>query len=259
MSVVVDLTDRVVIVTGAAGGLGSACARRFMDAGARVALVDLNASALETFVNDAGERSKAWAVDLSDRSECRLLVEEVMGEFGRIDVLIACAGVMQTKPFLDLSETDWRNVVDVNLTGTFFLVQAVAEQMLAAGGGSIVIYSSVAGRSGRPLAPHYAASKAGLLSLTKSAALAFAPSVRVNAICPGVVITSMWEAIMADRDALFGEGAGEEYRQQVETSAPLGRSADPTEIANAALFLASDLASYITGQALNVDGGIEMD
>jgi len=259
VSISVDLDNRVVIVTGAAGGLGSACAHRFSEAGAKTVLVDLDVSALEAVRQSVGDQAWVRPADLGARDECRGLVSDVMERFGRVDSLIACAGVMQTRPFLGLSEADWRRVLDINLTGPFFLVQAVAEQMLAGGGGSIVLFASVAARSGRPLGAHYAASKTALLSLTKSAALALAPTVRVNAVCPGIVLTSMWDGIIADHDDLFGAGAGDAYRQRVESSAPLGRSADPTEIANATLFLASDLASYVTGQALNVDGGLEMD
>lgn len=259
MTISVDLSDRVVIVTGAAGGLGSACARLFSDAGATIVLVDLDGAALEAVEKTVVGQTWIRPANLGLRDECRDLVNDVMERFGRIDSLIACAGVMQTRPLLELSEADWRRVIDINLTGTFFLVQAAAEQMLAGGGGSIVLFASVAARSGRPFGAHYAASKSALLSLTKSAALALAPTVRVNAVCPGIVLTSMWDGIMTDHDKLFGVGAGDAYRERVESSAPLGRSADPTEIANATLFLASDLASYVTGQALNVDGGLEMD
>ena len=259
MTISVDLSDRVVIVTGAAGGLGSACVRRFSEAGATVVLVDLDGAALGAVEETTDGPTWVRPANLALRDECRDLVGDVMERFGRVDSLIACAGVMQTQPFLKLSEADWRRVIDINLTGTFFLVQAAAEQMVASGGGSIVLFASVAARSGRPFGAHYAASKTALLSLTKSAALALAPTVRVNAVCPGIVLTSMWDGIMTDHDKLFGTGAGDAYRERVESSAPLGRSAEPTEIANATLFLASDLASYVTGQALNVDGGLEMD
>ena len=117
----------------------------------------------------------------------------------------------------------------------------------------------MAGRSGRANAPAYAASKAGLLSLTKSAALAYGPSVRVNAVCPGIVMTEMWRGIIRDRDHEFGPGAGQQYLDELSARMPLARPGEPQEIAQAVAFLASDLSTYITGQAVNVDGGLEMD
>lgn len=259
MSVTIDLGGKVVLVTGAAGGLGSATVRRLTAAGARVALTDLRAEDLAPLEEEFGDVVRAWPADLRDGDAARGLVAAVAEEFGRIDGLVACAGVMQTKPLAQLTDDEWRKVVDVNLTGTFLVVQATADVMHATGGGAMVIFSSVAGRSGRPLAAHYAASKAALLSLTQSAALALAPGIRVNAVCPGIILTQMWDGIMADRDTFLGDGAGAEYRREIESAAPLGRSGHPREVADAVLFLLSDLSSYMTGQALNVDGGLEMD
>lgn len=259
MSVSIDLAGRAVLVTGAAGGIGSACARRLAGAGASVALTDLQAGPLDELRERIGGDARAWPADLRGMRGCVDLVDEVMAAFGRVDALVACAGIMQTAPLLDLTEDDWRGMLEVNLTGTFLMLQAVAPRMRESGGGSIVVMASVAGRSGRDLAAHYAASKAGLLSLTKSAALALAPSIRVNAICPGVVMTSMWDGIIRERDRLFGPGSGAEHRRRSEQAAPLKRTGESREIADVALFLVSDLASYVTGQALNVDGGLEMD
>ncbi len=216
MTISVDLSDRVVIVTGAAGGLGSACVRRFSEAGATVVLVDLDGAALGAVEETTDGPAWVRSANLALRDECRDLVSDVMERFGRVDSLIACAGVMQTQPFLSCRKRTAR-VSDINQIGTFFLVQAAAEQMVASGGGSIVLFASVAARSGRPFGADYAASKTALLSLTKSAALALAPTVRVNAVCPGIVLTSMWDGIMTDHDKLFGTGAGDAYRERVES------------------------------------------
>lgn len=256
------LRDRVLLITGGAGGLGEACATLAARGGARIALSDLPGERLEATrerLAADGADVEAVAADVSEPGAGRRLVDEAVERFGRLDGLVACAGVMQTKPFADLTEDEWRRIIDINLTGTFVVVQAAANAMRAAGSGSIVLFSSIAGRSGRANAAHYSASKAGILSLTKSAAIAYAPEVRVNALCPGVIMTDMWRGILRDRAAMTGEDRGDEYLEHLRTSAPLQRIGEPAEIAAAALFLLSDLSSFVTGQALNVDGGLEMD
>jgi NAD(P)-dependent dehydrogenase (short-subunit alcohol dehydrogenase family) len=233
------------------------------------------------------------------------MVDDVVAHFGHIDILVNNAGRVQTKPMLDLTEADWDGVIDVNQRGTFFLIQAVARQIIrqipealraaaqapadifavqkGSGGakdqvpqtasgirsrgaeewqtsyGKIVSLSSVAGRRGRPLQTHYAASKAAIISLTQSAALALAPyRINVNAVCPGIVPTPMWQQIDRDRGELFGAKPGEAMASFIQT-VPLKRAATPEDIAGAVAFFCSADSDYITGQALNVDGGFEMD
>jgi NAD(P)-dependent dehydrogenase (short-subunit alcohol dehydrogenase family) len=199
-------------------------------------------------------------VDLAEVDECAQLPSRAAVAAGnRLDVLVNAVGIMQTRPFDEVTPGQWQRTVDINLTGVFHTVQAAARLMRTVGGGSIVTLASVAGRSGRPNAPDYAATKAALISLTKSAAMAFAPHVRVNAVCPGVFLTPMWDAIVADRDREFGPGAGQAYLDEVAARTPLRRVGDPEDVARAVAFLASDLAGFITGQALNVCGGLEMD
>ena len=256
-----DLTGRVVLVTGAAGGLGSAVARAAVDAGATVALCDLPGERLESLREQLAREGSsviAVAADLSAKPACEDVVRSVVAQTGGLHCLVACSGVVQTKALLDLSEDEWLRMININLNGIFFSVQAAGAVMIESGG-SMVLFSSVAGRSGRPLAAHYAAAKTGVLSLTKSAAAAFAPNVRVNAVCPGVFLTEMWDRILEDREEMFGEEAAHGYLNKVVAAAPLGRAGEPSEIASAVMFLLSDAASYITGQALNVDGGLEMD
>lgn len=260
--VAVDLEGKAVLVTGGAGGLGLACARLAARAGARIVLSDLPGERLEQARDEMaadGAQVEAIGIDVAQPGAGRSLVDDARSRFGRLDGLVAAAGIMQTKPFADLTEEDWRRIVDVNLTGTFLVVQAAATSMAEHDGGSIVLFSSVAGRSGRANAAHYAATKTAILSLTKSAALAFAPSVRVNALCPGVIMTDMWRGILRDRSRMGGEEEGQAYLEHLRTSSPLQRIGEPDEIATAALFLLSDMSSFITGQGLNVDGGLEMD
>lgn len=289
---------KVAIVTGAGQGIGKGIARRLAGEGAAVVIADYNeetavaaAQELTAEAGPLGGRAVPYRVDISDVAAVQRMVDEIASQLGHIDILVNNAGVVQTKPMLDLTEADWDRVLDVNLRGTFFLIQAVARQMIrqlpdalreaasvpadifrmkqsgedapaeafAASYGKIVSLSSVAGRRGRPLQTHYAATKAAIISLTQSTALALAPyRINANAVCPGIVPTPMWRKIDEDRGRLFGSQPGEAMAAFINT-VPLKRAAAPEDIAAAVAFFCSADADYITGQALNVDGGFEMD
>lgn len=252
--------NQVVVVTGAASGMGRSVALRLASEGAVVLAVDRNAGALMPLAQSSGGIGKLvpCVADLADVDSIPSMFERAVAPFGRLDALVNAAGVVQIKDFLKITAEDWNRVLDINLRAVFFCIQAAAPYMLSARSGAILNFSSVSGRSGRPYSPHYAASKMALISLTRSAALAFAPHIRVNAICPGVVDTPMWDQIEVERGALFGLAPGE-ARRQVLQSVPLGRSASPEELAAVVAFLLSTEARYITGQSINVDGGLEMD
>lgn len=257
------LDERTILITGGAGGLGLACARKAMESGAEVVVADLpgdRLSAAEDELRAAGQ-VRAIAADLSTMETAAEVVDRAREatSTGRIDGLVSAVGVMHTEPLRTASHDQWRRTMAVNLDAVFATLRAAANDMSEAGGGSIVTISSVAARAGRPAAADYAASKSALLSLTKSAALAYAPDVRVNAVCPGVVWTRMWEQIVADRDETYGPGAGRTYLDEVSARTPLRRLGHPSEIADAVVYLLSDAATFVTGQALNVDGGLEMD
>jgi meso-butanediol dehydrogenase/(S,S)-butanediol dehydrogenase/diacetyl reductase len=287
------LTGKVAIVTGAGQGIGKGIALRLAREGAAVVIAEYNpdtAAAAAQDVEAVGRRALAYPIDIAQRESSIKMVEDVVDQLGRIDILVNNAGVMQTKPMLDLTEADWDRVINVNQRGMFFCLQAVAAQMikqlpkalrdeqtladimtikaqdtsqtptdLATSYGKIVNLSSISGRRGRPLATHYAATKASVISITQSAALALAPyHIQVNAICPGLVPTPMWQQIDAERGELFGSQPGEAVDAFIKV-VPLKRAATPADIGGAVAFFCSADADYITGQALNVDGGYEMD
>ena len=269
------LSGKVAIVTGAGRGIGKAVALRLACEGADIVVAEIDpetAEATAREVNALGRRGQAHVVDVGCPAGIRSMVDRVVADFGRIDILVNVAGIAQTKPFLDMTEDDWDRVVDTNLKGTVFCMQAVGQQMvrqippevIARGRadrsyGKIVNFSSISGRRGRSVQMAYAASKAGIISVTQSAALAFSPyNINVNAVCPGVVPTPMWEQIDRDRSRLMGAQPGEALKAFIE-KVPLLRAGSPEDVAGAVAFLCSPDADYITGQTLNVDGGFEMD
>jgi acetoin reductase-like protein len=268
-------SDKVAIVTGSGQGIGKAVALRLAREGADVVVAEINpetAAATAREIQALGCRALAHLVDIGSLAGIQALVDRVVAEFGRIDILVNVAGIAQTKPFLEMTEEDWDGVLDTNLKGTVFCMQAVGRQMIrqvppeviAQGRadrsyGKIVNFSSISGRRGRSVQMAYAASKAAIISATQSAALAFSPyNINVNAVCPGVVPTPMWEQIDRDRSRLMGARPGEALRAFVD-KIPLLRAGSPEDVAGAVAFLCSSDADYITGQTLNVDGGFEMN
>lgn len=284
---------KIAIVTGAGQGIGKGVATRFAREGATVVIADYNpetaASTAAELAQLTGSTTLACQLDVTKVETIHKMVETVVAKFGRIDILVNNAGVAQTKPMMDLTEADWDRMIDTNQRGTFFCLQTVAAQMihqippeerpsdkpsdvsgmhLAAAAvtsgpvhnhGKIVNLSSISGRRGRPLSIHYAASKTAVISITQSAALALAPyNINVNAVCPGIVPTAMWKQIDEDRGKLFGTKPGEAMAAFVNM-VPLKRASTPEDVAGPIAFLCSADADYITGQALNVDGGYEMN
>lgn len=267
---------KVAIVTGAGQGIGRGIALRLAEEGARVVIAEFNAANAESVAAECrafGVESLAYPIDIGDVEQIEKMVSDVVAKFGRIDQLVNNAGLSKPAKLFDVTPELWDPITRVNQRGLFFCLQAVAKQMVAqipdevkqAGKadrsyGKIVNFSSVAGRSGRPFDPAYSASKWAVISITQSAALYLAPyNINVNAVCPGMVITPMWENI--DRvQGVQRQGLqpGEWIKKSIE-AIPLKRTATPEDIAAAVSFLCSTDADYITGQALNVDGGIEMN
>ena len=265
----------VALVTGAGQGIGRAIAIKLASEGASVCIADIHEDKAEDAAREVGLQGRpvlSHVIDLSDVSAIPAMIDHVVSQFGRLDILVNSAGVVQTKPMLEITEWDWDRVVDVNQKGLFFCLQAAAAQMIQqipaevreAGSaeqsyGKIVNLSSISGRRGRALQTHYAATKAAIISLTQSAALALAPyNINVNAIAPSVVPTPMWEQVDRERSHLEGRPTGtatESYTERI----PLKRAGSVEDMAAAVAFLCSTDADYITGQCLNVDGGFEMD
>jgi 3-oxoacyl-[acyl-carrier protein] reductase len=247
---IVRLNDKVAIVTGAAQGIGLATAIRFATEGARVVVADLSAARVEAAVASlraAGGRALGCLVDVTDRVTIDAMVAEVRAEWGRIDVLINNAGITKDARLAKMSAAQFDSVIAVNLKGVFECTQAVAESMVAQGSGSIVNASSVVGLYGNFGQTNYAATKAGVIGLTKTWARELGPKgVRVNAVCPGFVKTAILETIP------------DEVMQKMVAKVPLGRLGTPEEIAAVYTFLASDDASYLNGAVIEVSGGIQL-
>jgi NAD(P)-dependent dehydrogenase (short-subunit alcohol dehydrogenase family) len=245
-----ELTGKVALVTGAQQGIGAAIAREFAAAGADVAVnwLDDESAARQVAedVRKAGRRAAALHADVANLAAVREMVAAVERELGALDVLVNNAGVFPRVSFLDMAESDWDYVLDVNLKGACFCAQAAARAMVASGcAGSIINLTSGAAYRGSPRGVHYCASKGGVLSMTRQMALELAPHrIRVNAIAPGLTDTAQPRY-----------GSSEEDLVAMGRALPLGRLAQPEDIAGAAVFLASEAAGFVTGHCLHVNGG----
>ena len=243
------LKDKVCVITGAAQGIGEACAMRFANERAKVVVSDVQiekGEAVAKAIRNAGGEAIFFACDVSQKSDCVDLIQAAVDAFGSVDVHLSNAAIIAAKEFLDITEEDWEQTVGVNLNGFFYAGQAAAAQMVKQGFGNIINMSSINAVVAIPTATPYTVCKGGVLQLTKSMALSLAPyGIRVNAVGPGTIATEMGKTMMSNPAA----------KKRVLSRTPLGRPGEPDEIASVCVFLASDDASYITGETIYCDGG----
>lgn len=243
------MNDRVALITGGSRGIGRATALLMAEAGCDVAInyriESGGAAQVTSAVEGLGRRALAVRADVSDSEQVDAMIHHVMEEFGKLDILVNNAGIWERNPTDTMTEESLKRTIDVNLLGTFYTIMSSVPRMKKHGGGSIINVSSTAGQRGEPFYSPYAASKGAIISLTKSLSVELASSnIRVNCVAPGWIETDM------SRDALMS-GEGDKIRMQI----PLRRVGTPEEVATSIVFLASDDASFITGEIINVNGG----
>lgn len=244
-----DFTGKVALITGAASGMGAATAREFAAAGGHVVIIDLNAGLARNVAAEIGVQEPIIG-DVSDSAFCRRAVEMTLKRHGRLDILVNCAGIIFRADAQGTSDENWRRVMAVNVDGVFFMSRAAIGQMKKQGSGVIVNFGSIWGGVGAAGVAAYCASKGAVHNLTRAMALDHArDGIRINAVCPGEVNTPM---LASGRPS---PPTPEDLKKLGETMVPMGRLADPVEIAGVVLFLASDAASYMTGSLVTVDAG----
>ncbi|TME96424.1 MAG: SDR family oxidoreductase [Chloroflexi bacterium] len=258
------LADTHVLITGAASGIGAACARRLAQDGAQLLLADVNGEGVRAIADELGQAS--LEADVTRSADIQRMFDAAYERWGRLDVLFNNAGIAGARPLFEVTEDDWDRMLDVNLRAVFFVLQAAARRMRQqapiAGSelrGKLIQSASIAAyRGGQAYMVHYAASKAGVVSVTRTAAQVLAPyRITSNCICPGVVDTPMWKKIDADWAEIEGWPIGEAWKRRTALI-PLGRPETPDDVAGVVSFLASRDSDYMTGQAVHIDGGLVM-
>src|SRR5262252_9708479 len=256
-----ELEGQVAIVTGAGRGIGRATALELARMGAAIVVAELdkdNAERTAGEVRATGRSALVLPTDVTSRTSLGTMAERTLAEFGRIDVLVNNAGIYRAATTLDVTEEHWDAVMNINAKSVFFTSQAVLPTMIAQKRGVIVSLASMAGKIGSRNNLPYNASKAAVISMTKSFAVAHAADgIRVNCVCPGFVETDMWAAVAREQGKLMGMSA-EEFTRHRAGTVPLGRMERPEDVANVIGFLVSSKSGYMTGQALSVDGGLVM-
>lgn len=254
-----DLTGKVAIVTGGSQGIGKAIVETFIDCGAKVVIADINPEKAKDLANKFNDRALAVKVNVVNKEDTEKMVRDTVNAFGRVDILVNNAGISTMDFAVDIREEDWDRVMDVNAKGVYLSSQAVAKEMLKQGeGGKIINMASQAGKNGYRCMGNYCASKHAVIGFTKVMAVELAKDqINVNAVCPGIVETDMKKRERVEGGVLRGLSA-EDIEAEDNSQVPLGRTAKPRDIANLVTFLASELSNYMTGQAINITGGMTM-
>jgi meso-butanediol dehydrogenase/(S,S)-butanediol dehydrogenase/diacetyl reductase len=251
--------DRKALVTGAASGIGLEVARTLAREGARVAMLDVNREQLDAGAAEIGAAAVAIAVDVRSAADVRAAVTRATDEIGGLDTVVICAGVIHVKPLAEVTEEDWDSTLDINLKGAFLVCQAAAPALKQSARGRIVVISSDAGKRGCPWLHAYSASKFGVVGLTEALASELAPHVTVNSVCPvGVPTTGMGQLLVEWKSQTTGQPP-DEVLAEIASSIPMARNTTTADVAEAVLFFVSDSASFLTGVALDVDGGARLN
>src|SRR5258705_9796473 len=254
-----ELQGQVAMVTGAGRGIGRATALELAKLGADIVIAELDQTGADTtakLVKDVGRRAAVIPTDVTKRADLAQMAEQTKRQFGRIDTLVNNAGIYRAATTLDVTEDHWDAIMNINAKAVFFATQAVLPTMIAQKRGVIVSLASMAGKIGSRANLPYNASKAAVISMTKSLALAHAADgIRVNCVCPGFVETDMWTSVAREQGALLNQSPEEFTRRRVH-QIPLERMEQPGDVANVIGFLVSPRSDYMTGQALSVDGGL---
>jgi NAD(P)-dependent dehydrogenase (short-subunit alcohol dehydrogenase family) len=251
-----ELDGKVVVITGGGSGIGRGIASVLAREGADLVIADLDRGNADRVATEVG--GTAVAHDVTSWDSCTAMVDRVLGDRGRIDVLVNNAGVSKSVPFHELDEAEWDRVHDVNAKGVFLTTRAVVPHMMERRSGSIISISSMVGKEAIPFFVHYSASKFAVIGLTQGLAKEMAPyDVNVNAVCPGVVRTPLWEPLLDQLSENKGISRDEAWQEFVE-GIPLARPQEPEDIGEVVAFLASDRARNMTGQGVNVTGGMQM-
>lgn len=240
-----DLDGKTAIVTGAASGLGRAIALGFAARGAAVVCADVDEEGARTVAETADGEATAMHVDVTDRESLEALREDVQAEYGSYDVLCNIPGMNTRKPVLELSENEWRDIIDLNLTGVFLASKTLGAPLVEQGAGSVINMASIRGIDGGPDQSAYSASKGGVVQFTKVLAAEWAPDVRVNALAPGYMKTPLVREAMSDTD----------WYESTRDGHMMERFGEPEEVVGGAIYLAADASSFVTGSILTIDGG----
>jgi NAD(P)-dependent dehydrogenase (short-subunit alcohol dehydrogenase family) len=256
-----ELAQQIAIVTGAGRGIGRATALELARMGADIVVAELDRDGAERTAGEVralGRRALAVVTDVTSRKDLDAMVEGARSTFGQIDILVNNAGIYRAAATLDVTEEHWDAIMNINAKAVFFATQAVLPAMIARKRGAIVSLASMAGKIGSRTNLPYNVSKAAVISMTKSLALAHAADgIRVNCVCPGFVETDMWTAVAREQSALLGQ-TPEQFTANRRSQVPLGRMERVEDVANVIAFLASPRSEYMTGQAISIDGGLVM-